>query len=234
VLTASDDLERHVEWLPNLRQILHEAAPLSDFRRQLAELIADRALFYPQTSGSNDAPDDEFPRTAEAFAARLATARDRLTVAVQDVLPLVTMLCQAYHRVRTALERPAAPAWQYAADDVAGQLAELTGPGFLTATPWQWLQAYSRYFRAIELRLEKLAQGETLRDRSQYELIAGRWQRYLELARTHRQQGLFEPALAHYRWLLEEFRVSLFAQAMGTALPISQQRLDATWAAIVG
>ena len=159
------------------------------------------------------APEGSVPRTAEAFAARLTAARERLTVAVQDVLPLVTIFSEAYHRVRLALEEGIAPNLQYAADDIAGQLAELTAPGFLTATPWPWLQAYPRYFRAIELRLAKLTRGETLRDRAQYELIAPHWRRYLELARSHREQGLFNLALTHYRWLLEEYRVSLFAQA---------------------
>jgi ATP-dependent helicase HrpA len=234
VLAVADELERHVEWLPNLRQILLEASPLADFRRHLAELIADRALFYPAASEPHDTAGGEFRRNAPAFATRLAAARERLTVAVQDVLPLVTILCHAYQRVRTALERPAAPVWQYAADDMAAQLAELTATGFLTTTPWQWLQAYPRYLRAIELRLEKLARGETLPDWSLNEQIASRWQRYLELARSKREQGLFDPALEHYRWLLEEFRVSLFAQSLGTAVPVSQQRLDAAWTPIVG
>jgi ATP-dependent helicase HrpA len=210
---------------------------LSDFRRHLTELIADRALFLPLAIPGEDrqgaVADVEFPRNAEAFAARLSAARERLTFAVQDVLPLVTVLCEAYHRVRLALERAVAiPTLRYALDDVAGQLAELTSTGFLTATPWPWLQAYPRYFRAIELRLEKLLRGETLRDAAQHEQIAPRWQRYLELARAHREQGLFDPALVHYRWMLEEYRVSLFAQTLGTAVPVSEKRLDAALAAL--
>lgn len=236
VLATAADLERHVEWLPNLPRILLYTSPLTDFRRQLAELIADRAFFLPSPlddgRGDRLAPEGSVPRTAEAFAARLTAARERLTVAVQDVLPLVTIFSEAYHRVRLALEEGIAPNLQYAADDIAGQLAELTAPGFLTATPWPWLQAYPRYFRAIELRLAKLTRGETLRDRAQYELIAPHWRRYLELARSHREQGLFNLALTHYRWLLEEYRVSLFAQALGTAVPVSDKRLDAAWRAI--
>ena len=54
----------------------------------------------------------------------------------------------------------------------------------------------------------------------------------MELARSHREQGLFNLALTHYRWLLEEYRVSLFAQALGTAVPVSDKRLDAAWRAI--
>jgi ATP-dependent helicase HrpA len=238
VLSTARDLERHVEWLPNLRQILLQASPIANFRRQIAELIAKRALFGPLAVadvalGEEDDSGD-LPRSAEAFTARVTAARQRLTLAVQDVLPLITMFCEAYHRLRPVLEQLRPPSLQYATDDVAGQMAELVAPDFLTTTPWACLQAYPRYFRAIELRFEKLSQGGTVRDREQYELIAKRWRQYLGIARSHRDQGILDPALTEYRWLLEEYRVSLFAQSLGTRVPVSEQRLEAAWRAING
>ena len=57
-----------------------------------------------------------------------------------------------------------------------------------------------------------------------------RWQLYLEQARHQQSQGIFDPELMHLRWMLEEYRVSLFAQKLGTAIPVSPKRLEQQWA----
>ncbi len=71
-----------------------------------------------------------------------------------------------------------------------------------------------------------------MRDRQATDDLRERWSRYLHCARQHEQLGIEDAELAHYRWMLEEYRVSLFAQRLGTVLPVSPKRLDQQWSKV--
>ena len=105
----------------------------------------------------------------------------------------------------------------------------LMDPQSFAKTPWDWLRQYPRYFRAICRRLENLPSGVP-RDWKTFQEFQPRWKLYLEQARHQQTQGIFDPELIHMRWMLEEYRVSLFAQKLGTAIPVSPKRLDQQWA----
>jgi hypothetical protein len=119
--------------------------------------------------------------------------------------------------------------WQYAVDDIREQIARLMDPKTFSKTPWNWLRQYPRYFRAICFRLENLPSG-LHRDMQKFEEFQSRWQLYQEHIRQRQAQGVVDPELMHLRWMLEEYRVSLFAQKLGTAIPVSPKRLDQQWA----
>jgi ATP-dependent helicase HrpA len=102
----------------------------------------------------------------------------------------------------------------------------------MTAAPWQWLKQYPRYFRAASMRLEALSTGGLSRDQKNFTEFRPHWEAYLQRKEEHAALGLFDPELEHFRWMLEEFRVSLYAQKLGTAVPVSGKRLDAQWAKI--
>jgi ATP-dependent helicase HrpA len=70
------------------------------------------------------------------------------------------------------------------------------------------------------------------RDLEKHQDIQPRWQLYLERARQQQSQGIVDPELLHLRWMLEEYRVSLFAQKLGTAIPVSPKRLEQQWAKV--
>jgi ATP-dependent helicase HrpA len=221
-LAAAKQLETQVEWLPNLNQLLLWGATLpatGGLRTALADLIADRAFLA----------DDRLPRTQLEFADRLAAGRERLGLTVQEVIDVVRPLLEAYHQARLALETATNPQWKYATADATSQLDELTRPGFLCATPWRWLCELPRYFRAIRARLEKLSAGGLEADEQRFALLHPRWQSLLERLGEERAQRRYDVELHHYRWLLEEYRVSLFAQQLGTSLPVSDKRLDRQW-----
>ncbi len=239
MLASAADLARHVEWLPNLQELLlHGAAlpqcngiadgasgnsPNAGLRGQLAELIADRAFFT----------DVQLPHTLAEFEALLAAGRQRLGLAVQETVELLGPLFKAYRQARLAQEAAVDPRWKYAVADIASQLDELTRPGFLTVTPGQWLEQFPRYFQAICLRLEKLALGGLDADEQRFALVHPRWRNVCELLAEQRIERRYDTELHHYRWLLEEFRVSLFAPQLGTAVPSSEKRLDAQWERVV-
>jgi ATP-dependent helicase HrpA len=191
------------------------------FAQHVAELIADRAL-----------TPENIPRSRVEFEACTAVARGRIGLAVQDVAKLLGPLLEAYHQARLALEQQRASRWQYALDDMHEQLDHLTPPGFLVATPWPWLQHCPRYLRAIPFRLEAIRGGSLERDREHCEEIRRRWQAYVQRGEENRQLGLDDPELAKYRWMLEEYRVSLFAQRLGTSVPVSAKRLDQQWSKV--
>ena len=108
--------------------------------------------------------------------------------------------------------------------DVKEQLSHLMGPHFVTETPNQWLVHFPRYLKAIEVRL-----GKPGRDAEKLAEIAPFWQGYLERAKRHREQHLIDAELELYRWMIEELRVSLFAQELKTSIPVSAKRLEKQW-----
>ncbi|MGA2061549.1 MAG: ATP-dependent RNA helicase HrpA, partial [Thermoguttaceae bacterium] len=289
-LAAQRELKTQVAWLPNLDKIEVYAATLPgfDLRRQLAELLADRAMLAGRP----------LPRTKDDFQRLLDAGRERIAWAMQELTAVVGPIFEEYHRASLALEElcntpagkpppalglsavdgssgtaskkktrakvslfgaainkipaPAvpsnnvskkikgaaagstdsdsnAPRWQYAVDDVREQITRLMDPKTFSKTPWDWLRQYPRYFRAICRRLENLP-GGLPGDLRKFEEFQPRWQLYQEQARQRRPQGVVDPELMHMRWMLEEYRVSLFAQKLGTAIPVSPKRLDRQWA----
>jgi ATP-dependent helicase HrpA len=224
-LAAARELKSQTAWLPDLDKLRLYAATLPDAGRltdEIALLIADRAFVA----------DHPVPRTRAEFDAQLRRGRNRIAAAVQDVTQLIGPLLETYHQARVALEQTIAPRFQYAVADVESQLAHLMPGGFLTATPWSWLQHFPRYLRAVRQRLEKLTSDGLLRDQRSQELIAPRWRACLARAEQQSQNDFFDPALIQYRWMLEEYRVSLFAQKLGTSLTVSEKRLDEQWSKV--
>ncbi|HXR01764.1 MAG TPA: DUF3418 domain-containing protein, partial [Pseudomonas sp.] len=112
-----------------------------------------------------------------------------------------------------------------ALNDIKGQLSQLVYPGFVRETPAAWLKELPRYLKAIELRLEKLG-SQVQKDRVWSIELGNLWAQYQTRAAKHAQEGKRDDELVVYRWWLEEYRVSLFGQQLGTKVPISDKRLS--------
>ncbi|HEX7448207.1 MAG TPA: ATP-dependent RNA helicase HrpA [Pirellulales bacterium] len=223
-LAVRDQIEPHLAWWPGWNKLLADGASLGNaeyWTNELIDAIVDRAFLAERPLPGNRA---EFDRALQA-------GREQIGLAVQDLLPLAGTLLRGFSQTRAALTQVADPRFAYAVADVRRQLGELMAPGFLCHSS-QALPSYPRYFRAIELRLERLRAGGLAHDRQAFEQIDGRWHAYLALAAQHRAEETFDPALFEYRWLLEEFRVGLFAPALGTPAPVSARQLDEQWKTI--
>ncbi|AXM98435.1 ATP-dependent RNA helicase HrpA [Pseudomonas plecoglossicida] len=118
-----------------------------------------------------------------------------------------------------------------ALNDIKQQLANLVYPGFVRETPSDWFKELPRYLKAVELRLEKLG-AQVQKDRVWSGELGNLWAQYKARADKHAQEGKRDEQLTLYRWLLEEYRVSLFAQQLGTKVPISDKRLSKQWSQV--
>jgi len=106
--------------------------------------------------------------------------------------------------------------------DISLQMERLLGFRFMSLIPLQWLKHYPRYLKAIEYRLDKY-QVNVTKDEENKRLIN---EFQLRLAQEGPNSSEFE---SKFRWMIEELRVSLFAQALGTSLPVSGKRLEKEW-----
>jgi ATP-dependent helicase HrpA len=208
--------------LPRIEQLCLYYKPLGscdDLKGDLMDAIADRAT-----------GDLGNVRTQGEFIEHAETGWRRLSIAATQVTELAWAALSAYHDVsRELLSHDFPPMLLYSVRDMREQLAQLMPPRFLKTTPAQWLPHLPRFLRAILVRLTKLQSAGLSRDQANLADVVPRWTAYRERATKHRRDNVIDPALEDYRWMLEEFRVSLFAQELKTSIPISSKRLDAQW-----
>jgi ATP-dependent helicase HrpA len=172
--------------------------------------------------------DQPLPRNSDEFEQRLRAGSGSIATVAQRFAALLQTVAEQYSAIRAAQKRGSELAWLPVLDEIDQQLALLFQPGFIAATPWSWLGQYPRYLKAIVQRLEKL-RGQFQRDRELSRELQPLQRQLAEL--LQKRPGLLadcEP-LRRYRWLLEEYRVSLFAQTLGTLEPVSAKRLREQW-----
>ncbi|MEZ5537133.1 MAG: ATP-dependent RNA helicase HrpA [Thiolinea sp.] len=164
-------------------------------------------------------------RKQGSFEVALAEGRKQLFSEAQELGRQLTPALEIYHNIRKQLKGRMQPAWLEALNDINDQLAHLVYPGFLEDIEPDALRHLSRYLKGIQRRLEKLADAPT-KDRALRVQVQPYWDKYKEQRKKVQHES---PELREYRWMIEEFRVSLFAQELGTAKPVSAKRLDKVW-----
>jgi ATP-dependent helicase HrpA len=167
-------------------------------------------------------------RTREHFERRLADNRPRVMKVADEVCGLASRVLEQYHANRKRLAVISQANWMPSVMDIREQLDGLVFRGFLQQIPYEHLKDYPRYLKAAEMRAEKLLHAAG-RDRERMQEMAPlyrKWQARVEAARA---AGRRDPRLEEIRWLLEELRVSLFAQQLGTAVPVSVKRIETRW-----
>jgi ATP-dependent helicase HrpA len=161
--------------------------------------------------------------------AEFQTARDRLSATVLDALystvSTVTTILSAARDAEKALKQVTSMSLISALADAREQLAGLIYPGFVSATGTARLKQLPRYLAGLTQRLGKLAENAA-RDRAWTTEVQSATARYIEAGGRIPLAPHTPPNLVHARWLLEEFRISLFAQNLGTAEPVSLQRIS--------
>ena len=181
-----------------------------DLKRELVAALIERACL------GEPLPDD-----AESFAARLAEARPRVNLIGQEVARTLAGILAEHQAILRKLQ--AARAHAQAADDVGKQLEDLLPRRFVSATPPERFRHLPRYLKAVSARLDKL-RTDPARDAQKMAELAPLLQAWRRIATQRRGQA--DPRLEEFRWLLEELRVSLFAQELRTPTPVSVKRLQ--------
>jgi ATP-dependent helicase HrpA len=174
--------------------------------------------------------EDPLPRTQQAFADQVRRARARLQAVAEGAFRTLAAIA-AEHRVLSTHLAALPRSLARLSTEVAGQRDRLIYPGFMAATPWSQLGQLPRYLKGLDRRLSKYPENPE-RDARHATAVAELWERYRARAESGRARGLTEPALESYRWLIEELRISLFAQELRTPFPVSYKRLEKAWKAL--
>ena len=224
VLAERRELKAQVQWLPQIEKIRLYAAPLASsdlavHRRTLIDLLAARALSMQRTTCRAD---------ADEFEAQRLFARKLIVPSVQESDE--TSPCRSLRPITkcdwpwtSGGRRREIRAWTTSATTrgaVARGLSDRHAVDLAAALPAISAGNFTAAGQAGQRRSPRPREHRP---------VAPRWRQYEERLAQHQVRGLADPELAHFRWMLEELRVSLFAQELGTSLAVSPQRLDKQW-----
>ncbi|MFA6920545.1 MAG: ATP-dependent RNA helicase HrpA [Gallionella sp.] len=168
---------------------------------------------------------DPLPACEAAFVARGKEAKNRLLLIAQELARLIALVLNEHQALQKSL--PQLKSHIQANQDIRSQLEWLLHPRFIRDTPYERLQHMPRYLKAIALRIEKL-RSNPARDAqcmAQLQPLLQAWQKL-------RQGGNSDPRVDEFAWLMQELRVSLFAQELKTPVIVSVKRLEKMLAAM--
>ncbi|MCM2253544.1 MAG: DUF3418 domain-containing protein, partial [Ramlibacter sp.] len=218
-LQVRDALKYLEKNIPDLQKMSVAFMPLGtqeELKEQIVEVALDRAFLQPP-----------LPANEAQFKRRLEEGRGRLTLIANEVARLAgTVLAEytaAARKIRDTRNQ------SEATGDASRQLQRLMAKRFLAVTPWAQLQHFPRYLKAIALRLDKL-RTDPARDGARLAELAPQEQRYWRL--VSERKGAVDDRMQELRWMLEELRVSFFAQELRTPQPVSVKRLEKLWSQI--
>lgn len=224
-LESKQEIRHAIRHAPGIDTIALAYAPFGD-RNVLQDEIALRVA---EMSFLHDEPDI---RDSGSFDARLNTGWGSIADQTGRAIDLMARILAAHTPLERQLAKGHPSEWRALIADVRYQLDLLLPNGFLTAHPAGRTNHLPRYITAIRHRLERLAQGGLARDREGMALVMPRWLRYLEFVEDHPERALSDRKIVAYRWMMEELRVQVFDQRLGTAEPVSPKRVDELWSEI--
>ncbi|WP_414695608.1 ATP-dependent RNA helicase HrpA [Paraburkholderia sp.] len=202
--------------LPGLREMAMQFMPRGtqeELRDQLIDTALDRACLQ-----------DPLPADDASFHTRRDEGRSRLTLLAQEIARLVGQILSEYATVTKKLVQ--AKSFTAAHGDMQSQLDGLIGKRFVVDTPYPQLAHFPRYLKGIAMRIDKL-KADSARDARQFAEFQPLLQNYQRA--VAQRGGVLDPRLSEFRWLLEELRISLFAQELRTPMPVSVKRLYKVW-----
>ena len=215
-LQIKDALKYLEKNIPDLQKMAVAYMPLGsadELKSQIIEVALDRAFLL-----------DPLPHDEASFKRRIDEGRGRLTLIANEVARLAgTILLEFGSATRKIKDTKNAPD---ATADCTQQLQRLLPKNFMATTPWAQLQHCARYLKAITLRLDKY-RADPARDAQRLAELRPQEQRYWRLVAE--RKGAQDARMLEFRWLLEELRVSFFAQELRTPQPVSIKRLDKAW-----
>ena len=216
-LQIKDALKYLEKNIPDLQKMAVAYMPLGtqeELRAQIIDVAMERAFLQ-----------EPLPQDEAQFKQRVQDGRGRLTLIANEVARLAGVILTEYAAAQRKIkDTKNAPE---ATQDAGKQLQTLIPKDFIAQAPWAQLQHYARYLKAITVRLDKY-RTDPARDAAKCKELQPLEQRYWRLV-TERK-GQQDARMQEYRWMLQELRVSFFAQELRTPYPVSSKRLDKVWA----
>jgi ATP-dependent helicase HrpA len=207
-------LEKNIPDLQKMSVQFMTLGSADELRELIIGLAIDRAFLV-----------DPLPTEPVAFKRRLDEGRARLTLIANEVARTALAILVDHSAAQRKLKDSRVP--KDMSDDIEAQLARLVNKRFLVLTPWAQLAHLPRYLKGVVMRLDKW-RADPVRDAARLAELRPIEQRYLRLVAE--RKGVRDARLDEFRWLLEELRISLFAQELRTPQPVSAKRLEKVWA----
>jgi ATP-dependent helicase HrpA len=221
------EAEQEAALRPGIRRLIRLTVPSPAKAAALTRrgrLLGLAAMLDDCADAAVDSLIGDPPSDRAAFEKLRETVRAELPAAMRDVVTLTENVLAAAQDVRLALRADPPDAQREAVDDMRAQLVALLPGGFVSATGRARLRDLERYVRAIGRRLERLPRDVEV-DRARMRRVHAVEAAFDDLRRALPAGRAAAPDVADIRWLIEELRVSLFAQQLGTARPVSEQRI---------
>jgi ATP-dependent helicase HrpA len=189
-----------------------------DLADELIALIIDRTFFTGRPRITD----------AAAFETRIAENKGDLMTVTAEVCKLAADILDSYQKIRKRLDAITQIQWLPSVQDMRVQLDGLVYKGCLAEVPFDHLKDYPRYLKALETRAERLPSAAP-RDRQNLQQMARLNDDWRNRDAKAREAGRQDPRLDEIRWMLEELRISLFAQPQSTVYPVSVKRIEKRW-----
>ncbi|MBC3874541.1 ATP-dependent RNA helicase HrpA [Undibacterium flavidum] len=210
-------LEKNIPGLQQMGMQFMSLGSQEELREQIVTTALDRAFMQ-----------SPLPKNSGEFNKRRDEGKARLNLLANEIARLAGLILAEYYGLPKKLQGLKAHA--QAAADMQQQLQNLVTKRFIAEVDFAQLAHYPRYLKAITVRMDKL-RVDPARDAkllAEWNSVAQAWQR------TPRRSGVdADPKLVEFRWLLEELRVSLFAQELKTPMPVSVKRLQKVWESLL-
>ncbi len=209
-------LEKQIPDLPKMCLHYNSTGKCAELKKSIVEnvfrlnFINDDVLENKHGVGLNEI---QFHKHLEENEGRLSDTLKEFSQQLLTLLPL-------NHQIRKQLKGTIDLSLLETLNDVRDQIDSLVYAGFLNDLSLDELRQYPRYLKAITKRLDRFA-GDANKDRGLFLQIQPYWDDYKKL----KVKEGYSEKVREIRWMLEEFRVSLFAQDLGTAYPVSAKRL---------
>jgi ATP-dependent helicase HrpA len=203
-------LEKNLPDLQKMAMLFLPFGSQQELQQQILSVTFDRCCL-----------NDPLPDNEKTFNARCKDAKSRLNLVGQEIARLVGTVLTEHQALQKAL--PGFKAHAQAQQDIRQQLESLLGKSWIARTPYERMQHMPRYLKGVNVRLEKL-RSNPARDATnlaQLLPLQQQWQRRLQAL-----QGTRDERLEDFGWMMQELRVSLFAQELKTPVIVSAKRLQ--------
>ena len=213
-----DQIKHLKKSIPDIHNLCLKYAQLGrcdDLKQDIVNKTIDDVFLYEEI------------KTHDEFISRIEKGKADIYEKVSEWSRLLSTILDEYRVIKKILNKPELHQLDVAAD-MQLQINHLFPKHFFMIIDKQWLQQYPRYLQAISKRFEK-SKTNTEKDRQYRIEIADLWDEYIKRHDLLVKQHIDSEQLNYYRWMLEEYRVSLFAQELKTRFPISAKRLKAYW-----